>query len=187
MSSNVSGNFCPSFTGAGLTFTGNPSASNADVYGEGPSSLFGNQSFLVGNGLIDIASQASSNIYAVSFNLGCFGNCGTYPLVLSATSPGLGSSVLFDSSIVYPELFPNCSGNYPWMMSSVQFFGIISTSPLTDVNITSNTVVPNISARRCSLWHPIGHQRYSRSSDPRPHRLRTRCHRSTPTLCPRTR
>ena len=140
--SNAQAIFAASYTNGGLTFTGNGANYGNNVpyiFGSATtSSLFNNQFYLFGNGLVNSAILSTSNVYAVGFYVGCSANCGTYAQIISATSTT-------DSATL------STNPSFNWTGSSVQFVGIVSTSPLTQFQITSQTVVPNISVGNITI------------------------------------
>ena len=117
----------PSFTAGGLTFTGNPNLNGYISGSNTPSSLFGNQYYVIGNGFVEFTIPGASNIYAVAFSEACSANCNAnLNNVVSATSTTTSTTLFSETPYPnWPNLYVNGNG------TSSLFFGIVSFSPLT--------------------------------------------------------
>ena len=144
--SGAVGFFGPSYASGGLTFTGNPTPPQYNgipyVFGSGtPSAFFGNQYYVFGNGLLTISMPGAANIFSIAFNEGCSSGCNpSLQNLVTATSTTDSSTTLFNQSPYanWPNLNVSGIGTAPL------FFGIVSTSPLTQIVLTSHDTVPNI-------------------------------------------
>jgi hypothetical protein len=141
---NAQGLNSSSFTSDGVTFTGNPR-----IFGPGTlSSYFSNQYYVDASGLVTMTISETLDLYAIGFYEACVNTCtNSYQNFVSATSTADGAVTLFNqtpyagwSNLYIGNVFP-----------SYLFFGIISTSPLTQIVVTSNDMTPVIAVGEVTL------------------------------------